>query len=262
MGLWDHNGISLSGIRSARKADEVYAEFYTSVMPGFNIAHLERRIGKKITVASRRDLEEDADRGILERAKGRRVVLLVPGDPLAATTHVSLRLRAFELGIKTEVVHAASIFSAAPGLTGLQHYKFGKAVTIPLPREGYLPLSSYDVVLDNFSRGLHTLVLLDLNVESGEFLSIQSALALMLGIENIRKKSVFTKDRILLGVAHAGSPEPTVKCGYIKDLMEADFGAPPYTLIVPGELHFMEAETLVKLFGAPESLLPRRDAGK
>lgn len=79
-----------------------------------------------------------------------------------------------------------------------------------------------------------------MNVESGEFLSIQGALALMLRIENIRKKSVFTKDRILLGVAHAGTPQPTVKCGYIKDLMEADFGAPPYTLIVPGELHFME----------------------
>jgi diphthine synthase len=257
MGLWDHNGISLSGLKSARAADEVCAELYTSIMPGLSMSHLERRIGKRVTLLTRHDLEEDADRKILRQARNRSVVLLVPGDPLAATTHISLRLRAFELGIKTQIIHSASIFSAAPSLTGLQHYKFGKTVTIPLPREGSLPLSTYDVVLDNLARGLHTLVLLDLNVESGEYLTISEALGLLLKIERMKGKSVFSDERLVIGIAHVGSLNPLVKCGSIKDVMKVDFGAPPHTLIIPGELHFMEAETLVKMFGAPKSILSR-----
>ena len=258
MGLWDHYGISLSGLRSAREADEVYAEYYTSIMPGLNVRWLERKIGKRITTLTRHDLEEDADRRIMNLARNKKLVLLVPGDPMAATTHITLRLRALELGIKTQIIHSASIFSAAPSLTGLQHYKFGKTVTIPLPREKFLPLSPYDVILENISRGLHTLVLLDLDVESGEYLTINKALSLLARIEGMKRKNVFTGERLFVGAAHVGSPNPIVKCGFINNLMNFDFGAPPHTLIVPGELHFMEAETLVKMFGAPRSILTGR----
>jgi diphthine synthase len=258
MGLWDHDGISYSGIRSARKVDDVYVELYTSIMPGLNLGLLERRIGKKITVLNRHDLEEGAEQGILKKAKDKNIALLVPGEPLAATTHVSLRLRAFELGITTKIIHSASIFTAAPSLTGLQHYKFGKTVTIPFPRENYLPLSTYDAIIENLERGLHTLVLLDIDTERRQYLSIGKALDLLLRIEGIREKGVFTGDRLVLGVARVGSPAPLVRCGTIRDLIELDFGAPPHILIVPGELHFMEAETLVKMFGAPKVILSKK----
>jgi len=33
-----------------------------------------------------------------------------------------------------------------------------------------------------------------------------------------------------------------------------DFGVPPHTLIFPGKLHFMEAEALITLAGAPEEV--------
>jgi diphthamide biosynthesis methyltransferase len=36
--------------------------------------------------------------------------------------------------------------------------------------------------------------------------------------------------------------------------MNHDFGGPPYSLIFPGKLHFMEAEALKVLGGAPETL--------
>jgi diphthine synthase len=258
MGLWDHDGISLSGLRSAREADEVCAEFYTSVMPGLSLSRLERRIGRKITVLTRHDLEEDEDNKIMKLAKNRKMALLVPGDPLAATTHIALRLRAFELGIETRIIHSASIFSAAPSLTGLQHYKFGKTVTIPLARQGFLPLSPYDAILENLSRGLHTLILLDLDVETGEYLTINKALSMLLEIEATKKSNAFKKDRLSIGVAHVGSPNPIVRCDFIQSLMDFDFGGPPHSLIIPGELHFMEAETLVKMFGAPESILRRK----
>jgi len=258
MGLWDHNDLSLSGMKAAKSADEVYAELYTNIMPGLNLKLLEKAVGKEITILRRRDLEEDADERILRIAQKKRVVLLVPGDPLAATTHVSLRLRASEIGISTRVIHAASIFSAAPSLVGLQHYKFGKKVTIPIPQEGYLPLSPYDVVSENLSRGLHTLLLLDIDVEGGRYLSINEALNLLLKMETTKRMNVFTGHRLVIGLARIGSPKPTVRCDYITKLNTFDFGSPPHTLIVPGDLHFMEAYTLVKLFGAPPSILPKK----
>jgi len=258
MGLWDQDDLSLSGMKVAKSVDEVYAELYTNIMPGLNLELLEKAVGKAITVLRRCDLEEHADESILRMAQKKRVALLVPGDPLAATTHIALRLRACELGISTRVVHAASVFSAAPSLVGLQHYKFGKKVTIPIPQEGYLPLSPYDVVSENLSRGLHTLLLLDIDVERGKYLSINEALNLLLKMETKRGTGIFTGDRIVVGLARIGSPKPAVRCDYITKLARFDFGSPPHTLIVPGDLHFMEANTLVKLFGAPSSILLKK----
>jgi diphthine synthase len=242
-------------VEAASTADEVYAELYTSLMPGLDIISLQRTLGKRISVLTRRDLEDDADQKILKAAQDKRVVLLVPGDPLAATTHISLRLRASELKIKTRIVHAASVFSAAASLAGLQHYKFGKTVTIPIRREGYMPLSPYDVLSDNLSRGLHTLFLLDLDVEQRRFLSIGQALDLLLEMEHARGMRVVTENRLAIGLARIGSLEPIVRCNWIKDLVGMDFGLPPHSLIVPGRLHFMEANVLVKLHGAPTSIL-------
>ena len=255
LGLWDNGGISMSGVEAASTADEVYVELYTSLMPGLDIKSLQRTLGKRISVLTRRDLEDDADERILKAAQNRRVVLLVPGDPLAATTHASLRLRASELKVKTRIIHAASVFSAAASLAGLQHYKFGKTVTIPIRQEGYMPLSPYDVLSDNLSRGLHTLLLLDLDVERGRFLSISQALNQLLEMEHARGMKVITEDRLAIGLARIGSVEPIVRCNRIKDLFSVDFGLPPHSLIVPGRLHFMEADILVKLHGAPASIL-------
>ena len=50
---------------------------------------------------------------------------------MIATTHVDLCINAKKKGIKTRVIHAASVVSAVRGISGLQNYKFGKAVTIP-----------------------------------------------------------------------------------------------------------------------------------
>jgi diphthine synthase len=255
LGLWDNGGISLSGVEAASAADEVYAELYTSLMPDLDIMSLQRTLGKRISVLSRRDLEDDADEKILKLAQNKRVVLLVPGDPLAATTHISLRLRASELKIKTRIIHAASVFSAAASLAGLQHYKFGKTVTIPIRQEGYMPLSPYDVLSDNLSRGLHTLFLLDLDVEQSRFLSISQALNQLQEMEHARGMKVITENRLAIGLARIGSLEPIVRCNRIKDLVGVDFGVPPHSLIVPGRLHFMEANVLVKLHGAPSSIL-------
>lgn len=77
-------------------------------------------------------------------------------------------------------------------------------------------------------------------------------------MEKAKGMKVFTDDRLMVGLARIGSPEPIIRCDSIKRLGELNFGSPPHTLIVPGTLHFMEAESLVKLFGAPPSISSRK----
>jgi diphthine synthase len=46
-----------------------------------------------------------------------------------------------------------------------------------------------------------------------------------------------------------------VKADFIKELLNYDFGKPPYSLIFPARLHFMEAEALITLAGAPKKVM-------
>ena len=116
-----------------------------------------KRTRKKIIIVSRRDLEEESGRKVLEAAKEGKAALLVPGDPLIATTHVDLRIRAKKQGIRTRIIHAASIISAVIGLSGLQNYKYGRSVTIPFADEISTVETPYKVIMGNKRLGLHTL---------------------------------------------------------------------------------------------------------
>ena len=99
LGLQDEYGLSLRGLMQAKGCDYLFAEFYTSRMPGFKLSGLENLLGQKVQVLSRRQVEEEAEEMVLSKAKTGRVGFLVPGDPLVATTHVDLRLRALRAGI-------------------------------------------------------------------------------------------------------------------------------------------------------------------
>ena len=179
--------------------------------------------------------------------------MLVPGDPMIATTHVALRIQAEKRGIRTRLIHGASILSAVIGLSGLHSYKFGKSVTIPFPDE--TPSDTpYTVIVKNKKLGLHTLCLLDIKTEQQRYLTIQMGLNALLQAARTKKKRELTVNTLAVGIARAGSNSPTVKAGFIKDVLDYDFGLPPYSLIFPGKLHFMEAEALVALAGAPEKL--------
>jgi diphthine synthase len=63
-----------------------------------------------------------------------------------------------------------------------------------------------------------------------------------------------TPETLAVGMSRAGSNKPTVKAGYVQDLISFDFGGPPHSIIFPGKLHFMEAEALIVLAGAPERI--------
>jgi len=254
LGLFDEKDISLRGLEEIRKADTVFAELYTSLMPGLSIRKLEEIAGKVVKIVSRKDLEEEEGQQIFEEAKKGKVAFLVPGDPLIATTHVDLRISAEKRGIRTRVIHGASAVSAVRGISGLQNYKYGKAVTIPFSDRGFVSETPYNVIRKNKKSGLHTMCYLDIKAEEQRYLTIKDALQILLEVEKDKKEHVVTPRTLVIGVARAGSIEPAVKAGYIEEVMNYDFGAPPHTLIFPGKLHFMEAEAIMTLADAPEEV--------
>jgi len=253
LGLYDELGISLRGLEELKNADAAFIELYTSFMPEFSIRRFEELCGKRIRKISRKELEEESGKIVIEAAKRGKAVLLVPGDPLIATTHIALRIYAEKLGVKTRVVHGSSIISAVMGLCGLHNYKFGKSVTIPFQNENPSE-TPYEVIAKNKENGLHTLCLLDIKAEEKRCMKIREGLEMLLKIEEERKKSVATMETIAVGVARAGSSNPTVKASFIRELLNYDFGEPPYSLVFLARLHFMEAEALLTLAGAPEKV--------
>src|SRR5690348_10371275 len=164
LGLNDEKGMTLEGLEEARRADSAYGEFYTNNMPNLDLKRLEKEIGKKAESLNRAQLEDEGGQKLLRAAGKENVVFLVPGDPLIATTHITLRISAAKMGITSRVIHAPSIISAVCGATGLQSYKFGKSITVP--RDQSLPKSVIETISGNGDRGLHTLVLLD--VQAGK----------------------------------------------------------------------------------------------
>ena len=74
---------------------------------------------------------------------------------------------------------------------------------------------------------------------------------MLLKIEEKNRKSIFTPETPTVGIARAGSDKPTLKADFAGRLASFDFGEPPYSLIVPGDLHFMEVDSLIAFAGAP-----------
>jgi diphthine synthase len=252
LGLYDENDISLKGLHILKdKVDIIYAEFYTNVFSG-NLKNLESLVNdKKIISLSRSDLEEHVEENLLKHAKRKNVALLVPGDPMVATTHISIILKAQELRIETKIVHASSIYTAIAEI-GLQIYKFGRTSSIPFPEKNYFPHAPYDALKENLQSGLHTLFLLDVkddmkpeSEDGKKFMSIKEGIEILLAIEEERKEDIFTKETFCVGIARLGSKNQKIRYGKAKTLLKEDFGEPPHVIIVPGrKLHFMEEEAL------------------
>lgn len=255
LGLHDEFGISLRGQAEARSCDFLFAELYTNTMPSLNLKNLATIAGRQVTVLSRKDVEEDPEELILSKARSGKVGFLVPGDPMVATTHVDLRLRAHRAGIKTRIVHASSVASAISGVTGLQSYKFGRTVTIPVSLESAMvPESVYLGIKNNMALGLHSLVLLELDVEGKRHVSISEALKRLIAFSRSKHEDAITERNLVVGAARLEAPDMVVKAGTVEEIARWDFGHPPFVIVFPGKLHFVEAEALHVFCGAPREL--------
>ncbi len=255
LGLHDQYGLSLRGQAEAKSCNVLFAEFYTNPMLGLNMSYLNGLVGKQVTVLSRSQVEDHAEEMILAKAAVVKVGFLVPGDPMVATTHVDLRLRAHKAGIKTRIIHAASVVSAAAGVAGLQSYKFGRTVTIPVSWQGEFPESIHTGIKGNLASGLHSLVLLEVDVDSNRHITIPQALKQLLDAAKRLSDNKITPETLTVGLARLEAPDMKLKAGTVSELLETDFGQPPYAMIFPGQLHFVEAEALQLLCGARKELV-------
>src|SRR5215471_15368111 len=243
LGLDSERGISVEGLEEAQHAEKVFAEFYTNLMPNFNVERLQQRIGRAVRILTRKELEDDSGRELVKSATHGRVAFLVPGDPMIATTHVSLRLILAQRGIPSRIVHGASIMSAVCGATGLQSYKFGKSITFPQRGED-VPSSVTETIRGNKERGLHTLLLLDLQAGVREQLNIRDVLTRM------TRADPAVEHWLGIGIARIGATNEIVKAGKVSSIRKVEFGTTPHSIVFPGKLHFMEEEALKFLDGA------------
>ncbi|MFB6135403.1 MAG: diphthine synthase [Halobacteriaceae archaeon] len=248
LGLYDERSITVEGEQALRAADRAFAETYTSHLVGATVDDLEDYHGVDIEVRDRTGVERDPG-PILDAAAAGDAAFLTAGDTMISTTHVDLRLRAHERGIDTRVVHGVTAQTAASSLTGLQNYRFGKAVTLPFPYAhggDDVPRSVVESIEANRERGLHTLVYLDIKADRDEYMTGDVAAGMLAdGWEDV----------LGVVVARAGSPDPLVAADALSALAARDFGDPLHLLVLPSDLHHIEADALGELADAPPELV-------
>lgn len=238
-------GISLKGIEEMGDADEVFLEYYTTPHDPALISELERRSGRHLTVVDRAFVEDG--KAILAEARSRKVVLAVPGDPMIATTHVELRVRALRSGIEARVVHAATVGSSAASASGLHFYKFSRTVTVT--KESVKSLSQvYQILHQNLLLGAHTLLLLEFDLERGEGVAPGEAILGILNAEKNFKRGVVSEKTFALVLSRLGGSGEAYRAGEFAELEKIDYGDPPHSIVIPGSLHFTEVEAVESIF--------------
>ena len=221
--------LTQQAIETARACDKLYAEFYTN-KKSIELNTLESLFQKPIQEVTRADLE-DRSRKIVSEAKTQSVGILVSGDCLSATTHLSLLQECRSRNIPYKIIHGPGIFNYILN-TGLQAYKFGRTVTLPA---GQLPQSVVETIQNNQSIGAHTLILFDVSPEP---MDIPTALQLL--------SKTISPDKKIVAVCQSGTPEETIVFGLPSSLQTNPTlkGKTPACLILPGPLHFTEEEFL------------------
>ncbi|AEM38957.1 diphthine synthase [Pyrolobus fumarii 1A] len=233
-----------------READKVYIDAYTSIAPGLDADSVARLAPRAEIVIADRKLLEEKQSVIIEEAREKNIVVLVPGDPMLATTHVTLRIEAVRRGVSVELIHGVSGLQAVVSYTGLQVYRFGRTVTLVYPEEGFKPYSTVEYTWENLDRGLHTLILLDLRLDQGRAMSINEAIPILLELEDelvsqTGRKERLIRDSILVGVARAGTREAKCRAGKAEEVASEAYPPPPHSLIVTApRLHPIEEEAL------------------
>uniref|UniRef100_A0A0B7BDP2 diphthine methyl ester synthase n=1 Tax=Arion vulgaris TaxID=1028688 RepID=A0A0B7BDP2_9EUPU len=222
--------------------------------------------GREVILADR-DMVEQASDELMAQADSIDVAFLVVGDPLGATTHTDLILRAVEKGIPYKVIHNASIMNAI-GCCGLQLYNFGETVSIVFWTEDWQPESFYDKIISNREKGMHTLCLLDIKMkeqtienlmrgrpvyEPPRFLTASLAAQQLLSIverrDQVSKQSTadLTSDTVCVAVARVGADDQKIAAATLKEMSTLDMGPPLHSVVIPGHMHPLEQQML-KIF--------------
>jgi len=219
----NEKSLSLEALDVLKKSKEIYLENYTVEFP-YEKEELEKTIGKKISELGREQVEGE---DFLDKGKKEDIALLVYGSPLVATTHVSLLLKCKKDKIKYKIFQNASIFDAVAE-TGLQIYKFGKTASMPSWTENYKPKSFVEIIKDNKKIKAHTLILVDIGLDSKQALN--------------QLKESYKADKLIV-CSKLGTDNKKIFYDKIENLMKKKIQE-PISIIIPGNLHFKEKEML------------------
>jgi diphthine synthase len=222
------NGISLEGKDAVKKCKKIYLEGYTVDFP-YKIEKLEKVLEKKVEKLLRGDVESNR---LVFESKKQDVALLIYGSPLFATTHMTLLLDCKNEKVKTKIIYSSSVFDAVSE-TGLQLYKFGKISSMPRWQRNFEPDSFLEFAEQNNSIKAHSLILVDIG------LNFDSALE---ELELASKRRNFKLDKILV-CTNLGTSKSEIIYGKIENLKKKKIVS-PYCFIIPGEMHFMEKESI------------------
>lgn len=155
------------------------------------------------------------------------------GDAFCATTHSDLFLRAAKLNIEVKVIHNASIISAV-GCCGLQVYRFGEVVSVPLWTEKWRPDSWYHKIQQNRRSGLHTLVLVDIKVkerteenimkdkqiyEPPRFMTIRECVEQLAEVEKGKTEGAYEMKTKCFGLARVGAANQLIVAGTLQSFL-------------------------------------------
>lgn len=245
VGLGVEQSPILEAIEILKACDDIFFESYTSPALDSDLMATLLDLTKKEVRKVSREFVEDG-RKILELSREKKVALVCFGDPLIATTHQELRIRALNKQIKTKILHGSSILSSLAGEMGLSTYSFGKTVTMTRSPMQY---TAYNTIFQNLLRGLHTTLLLEWDEATNFFLLPKDAIASLLQAENDLKYKVISEQTLVLVASGIGSANIKITACKFEDSSDQDFGSPPLTLVIPGKLHFTEIEALEAITG-------------
>lgn len=244
LGLANVKDISVRGLEYIRNSEIIFLESYTNLFES-SVEEIKNFIQKDLIVLKRKDIEENFEK-ILELAKEKNVSILTYGEPFFATTHIFLRNEALKRGIRVKIAHSSSIFSSIFSI-GISSYKVGKVITIPLKSKiSGLPKSLYDAIKINKENNLHTICLLDIDVENNEFLEVSDALKFLLELENNFKENVISEQDLVAIISRLGYEDEKIYFGSIKNLVDKKIYLPA-VIIILSKLSSIEEESLKTL---------------
>ena len=227
MGL-NQNSLTKEGKEAIKISKKVYLENYTVKFP-YKIKDLEKEIGKKLIPLGREYVESDF---LITEAKKQTISLLIYGSPLFATTHATIIDDCNHAKIKTNIIFNASIFDAI-SITGLQLYKFGKILSMPKWQKNFKPDSFIDYIIENQKTNSHSLILIDIGLNSKEALS---------QLEQSLTKRKIKLNKILI-CERLGTKHGKIHYTQLSKLKKLDIKE-PFCIIVPSKLHFTEEDFL------------------
>lgn len=239
--------LSIGGLYRLLKCGKVYIDAYTSVWyPSVEtLAKVLTSAGIQVVMAYRRDLEGAGISRVVEEAMNSDVCIAIVGDPMIATTHSAILVEALNRNIPVEITPSTSILNAVFSFTCLQVYRFGKIVTIVKPKNGVVYEYPLQIIKMNRELNLHTLALLEIDVENRYYMTPREALEILTTIQRNIGEEVLSDEDYIVILKAIGSQSSSITVEKVREILSKDYEESLYTLVIPArKLHPVEEECL------------------